>query len=74
MRRFVDRAGAEWDVVLGRESWGALVALFVPVRARGPILQTPLGAPDAVSAERELDAMAVEGLQLLLDRSTEKEG
>jgi hypothetical protein len=74
MRRFVDRAGVEWDVVLGRESWGALVVLFVPVRARAPAMQTPLGAPDAVTAEIELDAMPAEDLQELLDRSTEKEG
>ena len=30
MRRFVDDEGRTWDVVLGRESWGALYALFVP--------------------------------------------
>lgn len=30
MRPFVDDQGREWDVVVGRESWGSLYALFVP--------------------------------------------
>ncbi|MFW6201354.1 MAG: hypothetical protein ACOC8B_02145, partial [Gemmatimonadota bacterium] len=30
MRRFTDADGREWDVVLGRESWGVHYALFVP--------------------------------------------
>jgi hypothetical protein len=30
MRRFEDPDGKPWDVVVGRESWGALYALFIP--------------------------------------------
>jgi hypothetical protein len=30
VRRYTDSRGREWDVVVGRESFGALYALFVP--------------------------------------------
>jgi hypothetical protein len=44
MRRFVDRDGMAWDVVLGRESWGDAAG---PVRARrhrcGPAGTAPGG-------------------------------
>ena len=73
MRRFTDRSGRLWDVVPGRESWGSLVLLFVPVGARRPIMQAPLGVTRSASAEVELEGMAEAQLQDLLDRSTEKE-
>jgi hypothetical protein len=45
MRHFQDQGGTTWDVVLGRESWGASVALFVPPAASGkPVRQTQLAA------------------------------
>ncbi|HEX6135010.1 MAG TPA: hypothetical protein VFZ24_13670 [Longimicrobiales bacterium] len=74
MRRFRDREGFEWDVVLGRESWGASVALFVPVTDtdRG-VRQAVLTAAAYDAAVRELDGLDDPGLQALLDRSQPKE-
>lgn len=71
MRRFVDREGRAWDVVLGRESWGSHVALFVPVRS-GEIRQAPLHASGYDTAAQELDALTPERLQSLLDGSQPK--
>ena len=69
MRRFQDRSGAEWDVVLGRESWGSLLALFVPVAADTAVRQAPLHANGYDAAAQELDALDDAALQALLDRS-----
>lgn len=71
MRPFTDRDGARWDVVLGRESWGAIVALFVPV-AGGDVRQAPLPANGYDSAMAALDAMDDGQLQRLLDHSQPK--
>lgn len=74
MRRFLDRNGVSWDVVLGRESWGASVALFVPPTASGlDVRQAPLHAPAADEAIRELDRLDDAALQALLDRSSMKQ-
>ncbi|HSJ31996.1 MAG TPA: hypothetical protein VK933_11220 [Longimicrobiales bacterium] len=74
MRRFMDRAGVAWDVVLGRESWGASVALFVPPGTSGlPSRQAPLKAVAQDEAVRELDGMNDAALQALLDRSTTRQ-
>lgn len=66
MRRFSDREGRAWDVVLGRESWGAHVALFVPAQS-GEIRQAPLQADRYDTAVQELDEMSEGQLQALLD-------
>jgi hypothetical protein len=73
MRRFEDRAGRTWDVVLGRESWGALLALFVPVTGSGPVRQAPLAASAYDAATQELDDLDDAALQRLLDGSAIKE-
>jgi hypothetical protein len=73
MRRFTDRAGSEWDVVLGRESWGVLLALFVP-RGEGPVRQSALASSGSDTAAQELNDLDDAALQALLDRSTTKEG
>jgi hypothetical protein len=73
MRRFTDRAGSEWDVVLGRESWGVLLALFVP-RGEGPVRQAALASSGSDTAAQELNDLDDAALQALLDRSTMKEG
>jgi hypothetical protein len=73
MRRFRDRDGRAWDVVMGHESWGALLALFVPINGAG-VRQTMLNASGYHEANEELDALEQDGLQALLDRSVEKEG
>jgi hypothetical protein len=74
MRRFRDRQGREWDVVLGRASWGLHCALFVPVgTTQQPVRQTPLLASAADAGVQELDGLDDAGLQALLDRSTIKD-
>jgi hypothetical protein len=73
MRRFRDRSGVEWDVVLGRESWGTNVALFVPPTSSGlDVRQMPLRSAAADAATRELDSLDDAALQVLLDRSSNR--
>jgi hypothetical protein len=74
MVRFTDRNGLEWDVVLGRESWGAIVALFVPrTRDDVAVRQTPLNVASYEAAVQELDSLDPAALQALLDRSSIKQ-
>jgi hypothetical protein len=71
MRRFTDHQGEQWDVVVGRASWGAHYALFVPYgTSEQAVRQTPITADTADAGMRELDALDEAGLQALLDRST----
>ncbi len=72
MRRFQDREGIVWEVVAGRESWGGIVALFVPIREGPEIRQAPLPAAGYGEATTLLDAMSDESLQELLDGSSPK--
>jgi hypothetical protein len=70
MRRFRDRDGTDWDAVLGRESWGTVLVLFVPVVAgAAPVRQAPLSGSAYDTAVQELDGLDDAGLQELLDRS-----
>lgn len=73
MRRFTDREGQAWDVVVGRESFGALFALFVPA-AGNPAgnRQAALRAESTQDAQSELDALSESQLQELLERSHPK--
>ena len=71
MRRFQDAEGRGWEAVVGRESWGAFFAIFVPAAA-GEVRQSQLQAATWSEAERELDAMDDRGLYELLSRSTVK--
>lgn len=74
MRRFEDADGREWDVVVGRESWGALYALFVPA-GRGeasPVRQTLLDAAGYGEAEAALASMDDREVARLLERSEPK--
>lgn len=74
MRRFQDRSGVVWDVVLGRESWGASVALFVPpTAAQTAVRQASLASSAYAAAARELDKLDDAALQALLDSSTVKQ-
>lgn len=73
MRRFRDRTGTDYDVVLGRESWGSLLALFVPVEGTGAVRQTSLSATAYDAAMQELNGLDEAALQQLLDRSTLKD-
>lgn len=72
MRRFADRDGTRWDVVAGRESWGMLVALFIPEDSGAEVRQATLSAPSYDQAVVELDRLSEERLQEMLDASTPK--
>lgn len=73
MRRFRDGEEREWEVVVGRESWGGFWAIFVPRGHEGRIRQTMLGAESRDGASRELEALDVSGLRRLLEDSEPKE-
>jgi hypothetical protein len=72
MRRFLGADGREWEVVVGRESWGTVVAIFVPREGGDPPRQTLLEATSTEGALRELQAAPEEELRALLDRSAMK--
>lgn len=73
MRRFTDEEGRRWDVVLGRESWGTMIALFVPVDGRDDdVRQVVLQAESYAEAQALLgDAGDVE-LRTMLERGSPK--
>ncbi|HUG38955.1 MAG TPA: hypothetical protein VMM12_00635 [Longimicrobiales bacterium] len=74
MRRYTDRDGRPWDVVIGRESFGALLALFVPAAGNaGAPRQAMLAAESHVDADAELDGMEPAALDALFERSEPKE-
>jgi hypothetical protein len=73
VRRITDRQGNVWDVMVGRESFGALFALFVPARGNsGQPRQAILSAESQLDAETELAALSTTELGRLLDRSEPK--
>lgn len=73
MRRFEDPRGREWDVVVGRESFGALYALFVPAgETRAETRQALLETDSRASATEELHTMSDEDLTDLFERSEPK--
>jgi len=74
VRRFVDRAGQSWDVIVGRESWGVHYALFVPASGQREVRQAVLRAASFEEATAEVDGSGDAQLQDLLDASTTKEG
>ena len=74
MRRYTDPDGRPWDVVLGRESFGALLALFVPAAGNGAApRQTMLGADSRQGAATELEDLEPAELDALFERSQPKE-
>ncbi len=75
MRRFTDPAGRIWDVVLGRESWGTLYALFVPAGTGPlpPIRQALLQSAGYEQAQQELDGLDDEALRALFAAAQPRE-
>ena len=71
MRRFEDETGAAWEVVAGRESWGAIYALFIPVDGDG-MRQVPLAATGYETATAEIEAFTEHQLRELLATSQPK--
>jgi hypothetical protein len=73
VRRYTDPRGRQWDVVVGRESFGALYALFVPGSGtRAETRQTLLHAESQARAREELEAMSDDEMNQLFERSEPK--
>ncbi len=70
MRRFVDEEGRGWEVIIGRESWGGMVALFVP--ESGDVMQKALTADSHAEAQVMLDGATEDELQALLAQAQPK--
>lgn len=73
MRRHTDAEGRAWDVLVGRESFGAMYALFVPAEGNpGDVRQALLSAASQAEADAELDALSTGELNELLRESEPK--
>lgn len=74
MRRFEDDSGQDWEVVAGRESWGALVAIFVPVDGASGLemRHSPLDAESWEQAAAGFERMDDAALRALFARSEPK--
>lgn len=72
MRRFVGVDGTAWDVVVGRESWGTVVAIFVPLGREEAPRQALLETSSTEEGLRELQAASEEELRRWLNRSSLK--
>ena len=62
MRTFSDDAGHQWQVVLGKASWGTLVLLFSPT-AGSDTRTSVLTAETTFAASAELDALTDDELR-----------
>jgi hypothetical protein len=72
LRVFRDPEGVEWEVVVGRESWGTVVAIFVPRKGAGGPRQTLLDVTSFEKGSRLLREMSEEELRDLLGTSVPK--
>ena len=62
MRGFTDESGRQWQVVLGKASWGTLVLLFSPADGGGTRTSI-LAAETTFAATAELDALTDDELR-----------
>lgn len=70
VRSFTDPRGRSWDVVVGRESFGALYALFVPAgETRAETRQALLHAESQADAQQSVEDMTEDELTELFERS-----
>ncbi|MBT8397854.1 MAG: hypothetical protein HKO65_00025 [Gemmatimonadetes bacterium] len=72
MRVFRDDGGNRWDVVVGRESWGTVVAIFVVQEGAEAPRETMMKVRSPEEGTRELMAMTEEELGDLFTRSAAK--
>lgn len=73
MWTFRDEEGRKWEMVVGRESWGGFVVLFIPEDGDPGIRQTAVEASSQGEANRRVDELGRGGWLNLLDRSRPKE-
>ena len=69
MKVFKGVDGAEWQVAVGRESWGGFVAILSQSRGSDPPRQAPLKGRSMEEAYAEIAEMDQDELQALLERS-----
>lgn len=72
VRVFQDSDGREWEVVVGRESWGTVVAIFIPREDSELLHQALLDVTSADEGNRILQGMNLQELQALLGGSVPK--
>ena len=72
MRLFEGADGREWEVVVGRESWGVCYAIFLPRQGDGGPLQAMLKATSMQEARGELMGMDDGELSALLGGAIQK--
>lgn len=68
MRLIEDGEGRSWDVMVGRESWGALALIF-SLRGDNENRTVPIAAETLRDAERELADLTDDELRLRLAES-----
>ena len=68
MQRITDGDGRDWDVTVGRGSWGSFMALFIP-RNDGEVREATLPVGEAAEASGSLQEMSQEELLALLEKS-----
>lgn len=68
IRLYRDHRGGRWEVVLGRESWGVLLALFVS-RDEDAVRQVVLQVDSREEGSRLLEKMDEEALDELFQGS-----
>lgn len=73
MWTFRDEEGREWEMVVGRESWGGFVALLIPDHAGADVRQISVEGSSRGEATRRIDEMGREGWLSLLARSRPRE-
>ena len=69
MRTLTDETGQLWEVVVGRESWGTLVALFVPRAGGQGVRSALLQSASYEGAYDELDGLEEIALGSLFARA-----
>lgn len=57
MRAFHDQQGRRWEAVVGRESYGIQVLLFLPAGG-GEVRKAVMASSTRLEAHRELDALS----------------
>lgn len=68
IRLYRDHRGGRWEVLLGRESWGVQLALFVS-RDEDAVRQTVLDATSQEEATRYLSDLDEEGIDEVFQKS-----
>jgi len=73
MRVFEDDGGNAWDVVVGRESYGTVVAMFFPKSGSELPRQALLDVKPTDEGTRMLRDLSMEALRALLRDSVQRE-